>query len=92
MLRFIKKLFNRAEDLSDPRNPKYDGEVLEIITNGFFRVRLDNMDHTEVISKVNGPIRRKQITILPGDTVKVELNPYDSEYGMITKLIKKGGN
>jgi translation initiation factor IF-1 len=47
-----------------------------------FRVELEN-GHL-VLAHISGKIRKHFIRILPGDTVKVELSPYDLSRGRIT--------
>ncbi len=58
------------------------GKVLEVLPGGTFRVELENK-HT-VIAHVSGKIRMNYIRILPGDTVTIELSPYDLTRGRIT--------
>ena len=52
-----------------------DGTVLEALRNSMFRVRLET-GH-EILAHVSGKIRKFFIRVLPGDTVTVELSPYD---------------
>ena len=59
-----------------------EGKVIEVLPGGKFRVELENK-HT-VIAHVSGKIRMNYIRILPGDTVTVELSPYDLTRGRIT--------
>lgn len=59
-----------------------EGKVLEVLPGGSFRVELVNK-HT-VVAHVSGKIRMNYIRILPGDTVTVELSPYDLTRGRIT--------
>ena len=59
-----------------------DGQVVEVLPNTMFRVRLDN-DHV-VTAHISGKMRRNYIRILKGDRVKVELTPYDLTKGRIT--------
>ena len=59
-----------------------DGKILEVLPGGQFKVELENK-HT-VVAHVSGKIRMHYIRILPGDTVKVELSPYDLTRGRIT--------
>lgn len=59
-----------------------EGKVLEVLPGGSFKVELTNK-HT-VIAHVSGKIRMNYIRILTGDTVKVELSPYDLTRGRIT--------
>ena len=66
-----------------------DGVVLENLPNAFFRVKLEN-GHT-VMAHISGKMRKYYIRILPGDTVKVELSPYDLTRGRITWRAKYPG-
>ncbi|MDD4036255.1 MAG: translation initiation factor IF-1 [Bacilli bacterium] len=59
-----------------------EGKVLELLPGGQFKVELENK-HT-VTAHVSGKIRMNYIKILPGDTVLIELSPYDLTRGRIT--------
>ena len=61
------------------------GKVIEALPSGEFKVELENK-HT-VIAHVSGKIRMYNIRILPGDTVTMELSPYDLTRGRITYRI-----
>ena len=63
-----------------------DGEIVEPLPNAMFRVKLEN-DHV-VLAHVSGKMRMHYIKILPGDTVKLELSPYDLSRGRITYRYK----
>jgi translation initiation factor IF-1 len=58
-----------------------EGKVLEIIPGGDFIVELENK-HT-VVARVSGKMRMNKIRILPGDTVVIEMSPYDLTRGRI---------
>ena len=58
------------------------GKVLETLPNATFKVKLEN-DHV-VLGHISGKMRMHYIRILPGDTVTVELTPYDLSKGRIT--------
>jgi len=58
-----------------------DGTITKTLPNATFRVRLEN-GH-EVLAHVSGKMRMHFIKILPGDTVTVELSPYDLTRGRI---------
>ncbi|MFB6265138.1 MAG: translation initiation factor IF-1 [Bradymonadaceae bacterium] len=58
-----------------------EGEVTESLPNAMFRVELEN-GH-EVLAHISGKMRMHFIKILPGDTVTVELSPYDLTRGRI---------
>ncbi len=57
------------------------GTVVEALPNGMFRVKLSN-GHV-ILGHVAGKIRQNFIKIIPGDTVTVELSPYDLTRGRI---------
>jgi translation initiation factor IF-1 len=59
-----------------------EGEVLENLPNATFKVKLEN-DHV-VLGYISGKMRLNYIRILPGDTVTVEISPYDLSKGRIT--------
>ena len=59
-----------------------EGKVIEVLPGYEFKVELENK-HT-VIAHVSGKIRMYHIRILEGDTVVIELSPYDLKRGRIT--------
>lgn len=59
-----------------------EGTVIETLPNAMFRVELENK-HL-VLAHISGKMRMHFIKILPGDTVTVELSPYDLTRGRIT--------
>lgn len=59
-----------------------EGKVVETLPNTLFRVELEN-GHV-VIAHISGKMRKNYIRILTGDTVTVELTPYDLSKGRIT--------
>lgn len=58
------------------------GKVKEVLPNTKFIVELEN-GHT-VLAHISGKIRKFNIRILPGDSVTLELSPYDLTKGRIT--------
>ncbi|HNY84930.1 MAG TPA: translation initiation factor IF-1 [Candidatus Hydrogenedentes bacterium] len=58
-----------------------EGTVVEPLPNAMFRVELKN-GHT-LLAHISGKMRMHYIRILPGDTVKVEMSPYDLTRGRI---------
>lgn len=58
-----------------------EGEVLELLPNTKFRVKLPN-GHM-VLAHISGKMRMNYIKILPGDKVLVEVSKYDLEKGRI---------
>ncbi|MFZ5392157.1 MAG: translation initiation factor IF-1 [Patescibacteria group bacterium] len=59
-----------------------EGVVDEALSNGMFRVKLEN-EHF-IIAVISGRMRMNFIRIMPGDKVKVEMTPYDLSKGRIT--------
>lgn len=59
----------------------FDGKVTEVLPGGQYKVELEN-GHT-VVAHVSGKIRLNYIRILVGDTVTVEISPYDLKRGRI---------
>ena len=58
-----------------------EGEIVEALSNGKYRVALDNGHET--LGYLAGKMRRFRIRILPGDRIKIELSPYDLQRGRI---------
>lgn len=58
-----------------------EGQVLELLPNTRFRVRLPN-GHV-VLAHISGKMRMNYIKILPGDKVVVEISKYDLDKGRI---------
>lgn len=58
-----------------------EGTVIEALPNAMFQVELEN-GH-QVIAHISGKLRMNFIRILPGDTVTLELSPYDLTKGRI---------
>ncbi len=71
--------------MSKQKHIVQEGEVLEALANGRFRVKLD-MGH-EIIAHLSGKMRMNFIRILPGDRVRVELSPYDLNNGRIVRRL-----
>ncbi|GMV67861.1 MAG: translation initiation factor IF-1 [Pseudomonadota bacterium] len=57
------------------------GKVIDTLPNTTFRVQLDN-GHI-VMAHISGKMRKHYIRILTGDTVTVQLTPYDLTKGRI---------
>ena len=58
------------------------GKVIDLIPGGKFKVELEGGHIVE--AHVSGKMRVNNIRILPGDTVTIELSPYDLTHGRIT--------
>ena len=60
---------------------KMEGRVVETLPNTTFRVQLQN-GHV-VTAHISGKMRKNYIRILTGDSVTVEMTPYDLTKGRI---------
>ena len=60
---------------------RLQAKVKEALPNAVFKVELEN-GH-EILAHVSGKMRMHFIRILPGDTVTVEMSPYDLNRGRI---------
>ena len=65
---------------------KLAGKVVEALPNTQFRVELEN-GHI-IIAHMSGKMRKNFIRLVPGDTVDVELTPYDLTKGRISFRLK----
>jgi translation initiation factor IF-1 len=63
-----------------------EGKVVETLPNAMFRVDLAN-GH-KVLAHISGKMRMHFIRILPGDSVTLELSPYDLSRGRIIRREK----
>ncbi len=59
-----------------------EGKVIEVLKGSDYLVELSN--GFTVKAYVSGKMRVNMIRILPGDTVTIELSPYDLTRGRIT--------
>nr|YP_636187.1 translation initiation factor 1 [Tupiella akineta]Q3ZJ80.1 RecName: Full=Translation initiation factor IF-1, chloroplastic [Tupiella akineta]AAV80611.1 translational initiation factor 1 [Tupiella akineta] len=78
---FGKSLNQEKENLIEMK-----GVITQCLSNGMFRVKLEN--GFKVIAHISGKIRRNFIRILLGDSVIVELSPYDLTRGRIIYRLK----
>ena len=76
-----KKLRALIDDMAETMY-ETEGVVIETLPNAMFRVELEN-GH-KIIAHVAGKMRKHYIRIVPGDSVTVELTPYDLSKGRIT--------
>jgi translation initiation factor IF-1 len=60
---------------------EFKGTVSEVLPNAMFRVKLEN-GH-EVLAHSAGKMRKNRIRVLAGDSVVVEMTPYDLTKGRI---------
>ena len=62
---------------------RFSGTVDEVLPNAMFRVILDNEQQTRITATIGGRLRQNNIRILLGDSVEVEMSPYDLTRGRV---------
>ncbi len=65
---------------------KLSGIVEELLPSAMFRVTLEN--NHKIIATIAGKLRQNNIRILAGDSVEVEMSPYDLNRGRIVYRTK----
>ncbi len=60
---------------------EFKGKVTDLLPNAMFRVQLEN-GHI-VTAHTAGKLRKNRIRVLQGDSVTVEMTPYDLTKGRI---------
>ncbi len=63
------------------QNNRVDGLVVEALPDTIFRVKLG--DGRIILAYLSGKMRIHRIRVIQGDTVVVEISPYDKERGRI---------
>lgn len=61
---------------------EFKGVIIELLPSATFKVELENGQ--EILAHLSGRMRMHHIRLLPGDSVKVEMTPYDLTKGRIT--------
>lgn len=62
---------------------KMEGTIVDVLPNATFRIQID--EKSKILGYISGKMRQHDIKILLGDTVEVELSPYDLTKGRITR-------
>ena len=70
----------------EPKSIEVVGEVLELLPNAMFKVKLETGQ--VILAHISGKMRMHYIKIIPGDKVTVEISPYDLSRGRITYRLK----
>jgi translation initiation factor IF-1 len=68
--------------MSDKEVIEVEGKIIETLPNAMFRVEIEG-GHT-ILAHISGKMRMHYIKIVRGDSVTVEMSPYDIEKGRIT--------
>lgn len=61
------------------------GKVIEVLPSSKFKVQPEGEAQGEVLAHLSGKMRQNKIRIVLGDTVTVEVSPYDPSKGRITR-------
>lgn len=64
---------------------KVEGKVIDVLPNTTFRVEINN--GVNILGHISGKMRQNQIRILEGDSVEIELSPYDLSKGRIVRRL-----
>jgi len=59
------------------------GLVKEVLPGNMYRVAVDNVAHM-LICYLSGRLKQHKIRIIEGDSVKIEVSPYDLSKGRVT--------
>lgn len=62
------------------------GIIEEVLPNSTFRVKLENIEQ-RVLCYMGGRLKQNKIKVILGDSVKIEMSPYDLTKGRITYRI-----
>ena len=61
---------------------EFKGKVTDLLPNAMFKVELEN--GAKILAHTAGKLRKNRIRVLQGDSVTVEISPYDLQKGRIT--------
>jgi translation initiation factor IF-1 len=61
-----------------------EGFISEVLPNTMYRVKLENFE-APVLATLSGKMRMNNIKVLEGDTVEIEMSPYDLSRGRISR-------
>lgn len=62
---------------------RMEGDIIDVMPNATFKVKLSTGN--TVLGHISGKMRQNEIRIFLGDTVEVELSPYDLTRGRIVR-------
>jgi translation initiation factor IF-1 len=73
--------------MADNNAIEVEGKVVSVLPGTMFKVQLAN-GHV-VLAHISGKLRKNFIKIAAGDTVKMDMSPYDLEKARITFRMKE---
>lgn len=59
-----------------------EGKIVEVLPNQTFKILVDEHEH-ELIAYTGGKMRQNKIRLVVGDSVRVEVSPYDLSKGRL---------
>jgi len=59
------------------------GKVNDVLPGNMFKVQVENTDHI-LLCYLGGKLKQHKIRVIQGDSVKVEVSPYDLTRGRVT--------
>jgi translation initiation factor IF-1 len=68
--------------MSSEEKIKIEGKVKELLSNGLYKVEIG--EDMNIVGHLSGRMRMNNIKILQGDSVSLEMSPYDMTKGRIT--------
>ncbi|HLS27007.1 MAG TPA: translation initiation factor IF-1 [Opitutales bacterium] len=72
--------------MADNNTVEVEGKIVAVLPGTMFRVELAN-GHV-VLAHISGKLRKHFIRITTGDTVKMEMSPYDLDKARITYRLR----
>ncbi|HEY3754595.1 MAG TPA: translation initiation factor IF-1 [Opitutaceae bacterium] len=75
--------------MADGNSIEIEGKVVAVLPGTMFKVELSNSKGHIVLAHISGKLRKNFIKIATGDTVKMEMSPYDLDKARITFRMKE---
>lgn len=75
--------------MADGNSIEVEGKVVAVLPGTMFKVELSNSKGHIVLAHISGKLRKNFIKIATGDTVKMEMSPYDLDKARITFRMKE---
>ena len=75
--------------MADGNSIEVEGKVVAVLPGTMFKVQLNNATGHVVLAHISGKLRKNFIKIAAGDSVKMEMSPYDLEKARITFRMKE---
>ena len=73
----IRQVYRMSEDVI-----KVEGKIVAVLAGTMFRVEIENTGH-QVLAHISGKMRKRFIRLIPGDRVRMEMSPHDTDKARI---------